>query len=101
MLMLTVGRNLQIQNILDREAIPKSLVIDVNVKRRPQWCHTPKAWSIDVEEHMNSLSHFSLIIFLSSLNATDGSTFELESGLLTVSFSTTTTSDWNNSSDTT
>ncbi|GFU27883.1 uncharacterized protein TNCV_449841 [Trichonephila clavipes] len=46
---LTVSRVrkcLQKQNIYDRAAIPQPVVTDVKVKRRLQWCHTPKTCSM-------------------------------------------------------
>ncbi|GFW53493.1 hypothetical protein TNCV_3928711 [Trichonephila clavipes] len=45
--MITVRRNPHKQNTYGRAATPKSLVTDVNAKRRVQWCHTHKMWSID------------------------------------------------------
>lgn len=44
---ITVRRHLHKQNIYGRAAIPKPLVTNVNAKRRLQWCHTHKTWSID------------------------------------------------------
>jgi 23S rRNA-/tRNA-specific pseudouridylate synthase len=44
---ITVRRHLHKQNIYGRAAIPEPLVTEFNAKRRRQWCHNHKTWSID------------------------------------------------------
>jgi transposase len=44
---ITVRRYLHKENIYGRTAIPKPLVTDANAKRRVEWCHKHKTWSMD------------------------------------------------------
>ncbi|GFW54889.1 DDE_3 domain-containing protein [Trichonephila clavipes] len=51
------------KNIYGRAAIPKPLVTDVNAKRRLQWRHTHKTWSIDKWKKVIWPDESSLMLF--------------------------------------